>query len=175
MHLQIRNTYQIAALCSALAACSGADDPDWIVGTFSSRTVGEVGQSHVMPVEKFTFFDDGTGVETRTSACGGDVLEQPFTWESNGWSVSISKPGDQVDSQTNATEVRFVRGDGCTAGGLDQIQLQEVLDGVVVFDRSLSRADVCLAPHEDATCPEGFECNDCEIVWCDDAPLPCEE
>ena len=60
--------------------------------------------------------------------------------------------------------------DECTSG-LESIKVEDVRDGEAQQPSFLVRGDACL---QQVACPDGTQCDDCNTVWCDDPPPPCD-
>jgi hypothetical protein len=165
----------LAGCAAALVGCSDEVPPE-LLGTFSSREeIGMTGLGYSMHLTRFMIAPDGTGVRTRLGSCDTSVLEDPFTWEARDGAVVITNPRAALGTDLGVDEVRLVLTDECTPYGFQQVRLEEVRAGAVASDTRLTRGSVCLESYSDDSCPEGDECDDCKIAWCDEPSEPCQD
>jgi hypothetical protein len=164
-----------APCAAALVSCSEELPPE-LIDTFSSvDEIGMTGLGYSMHLARFTIVADGTGVRTRLSSCGTSMTEDHFTWVARDGAVVITNPGLSLHADPGVDEVRLVLSDECTPQGLQQVRLEEVKAGAVVSDTRLTSGSVCFEPYSDDSCPEGYECDDCRVAWCDEPSEPCQE
>jgi hypothetical protein len=182
----VKHVACVATAACMVAACGartnlhpGEASTDWVLGTFSGLgyTEGDTGLSHSIHVSNLVFEPEGVGAQVSIGSCGESVREKPFTWNAvDGRTVSIPAPADQqLESASQADEWRIVRGDGCLDFDRHDIRRQEVIDGEVATSSVIVPAGICLAPYDDPSCPEDYQCNDCQVVWCDGPPEPCAD
>jgi hypothetical protein len=138
---------------------------DWMLGTFSNRSVPDntVGLTSVVRHE---FREDGTLVRTIVRGCGADrqeVVEQ-YDWRRDGDALVLVTGVQEGDS---FEEWRITPGDAC-----DTLEVERLQDGVVWGSFTLMRGAVCMS--ELPPCG-GVECPSCETVWCDEQPPTCDD
>jgi hypothetical protein len=156
----------VLVLALAAVGCSTevTESTDWMLGTFSSRFVGDrpIGLS---ALGQYHFREDGTLALISITNCGENREEpfQEYKWSRAGnWLVIVDMPeGDIFD------EWRVTPGDNCNSVEVDQVQY-----GAVNGKFTLARGAVCLK--ELPPCEEG-DCATCETAWCDEPPPPCDE
>ena len=149
----------------------------WMLDTFTWGRAGQVGQSHLLGVWKLVFRPDGTGARISLSQCGDSTHQAEFVWEYRGGDTIavVASP-----TFTNSEEWLLTPRNTCSTpvqgqeGGVEEISVDILHEGTRFDSWVLGRADVCLAPYESDTCPEDFECDDCQTVWCGDPPEPCQ-
>jgi len=162
------NRCSLVGLLLVATACGpeskDKDDTDWILGVFSNRDVGDSSLG-LDGVGRYNFREDGTLSIGGVSECEKNIetVTDEYEWsrESDDL-VVVSVPEDSIFE-----EWRVTPGSDCNSVRVDQIQ-----DGEARVSYGLTRGAVCMK--ELPPCPEGTSCEDCETVWCDEPPPPCE-
>jgi hypothetical protein len=167
----------LTACCPSVdRAPAGPTDPDWMLDTFTHGLPGSTYLSYSLSVSNYEFREDATGARITIATCGATVYGDEFVWERREGDTIAIVAGPATDSMfsPDTDEWRLTPAKSCFSDDLEAISVEAVRDGAVFEERVFVRGAICLAPYEDPTCPEGYECNDCQTVWCEPPP-PCEE
>lgn len=149
----------------------------WMLDTFTLVRAGRVGLSHGLHVWKLVFRPDGTGDRISVALCGDSAHQAGFVWEYRGGDAIAVVAGPDLD---DGEEWLLTPRNTCSTpssgqeGAVEEITIDIMQEGGLFDSWVLYRADVCLAPYHSDTCPEDFECDDCQTVWCGDPPEPCQ-
>lgn len=177
MHLSSRTTLALIAL--ALVACGPEvhDKPDWMLGTFSDRSVRDASIG-VTGVAHYEFLDDGTLLKGGVSECEANIESEPATYAWKRTSeetivVNLPSTGSGVDAWEFHPGAYNADPDVESDWYCNKLRWDEVRNGVgVVGTTYLQRGAVCMKALP--PCEEGTSCASCETIWCDDAPPECE-
>ena len=153
---------------SAFPACGPeAPNTDRLIGTFSNRGAGSFTKDSRLA--HYEIREDGTFVIVRVGSDAGgrcnnvrETLAQ-YSWKPYGEDeIEVSFPDG---SRGNVEAWRISLGPECS------IRVRSVQEGMVSTNASeYTRGAVC---REVPPCPEGEVC-ECNTVWCDEPPPPCD-
>jgi hypothetical protein len=167
--MRLKRTPSILVVSLTLACGPDAPNITGLIGTYSSRGAGV--STNDSSLVQYEIREDGAFTVVRIGSSKGEACNRirgepsEYTWNALGDNaIEVSFP----DRATGADAWRISPGPACT------MRVRPVNAGVVsAKGMEFGRGAVCLAAP--TACPEGEICGGCNLIWCDEAPLPCED
>ncbi len=166
--MYLRTVFSIIAAVPSFACGPEVANVNGLVGTYSTRSAGL--STHDSNLLHYEIDQDGGFTFVRVGSAEGGACNNirgaqlAYTWNAlSGKEIEVAFP----DRALGADAWRISRGPGCS------MKVRPVNAGVVSTNAmEFTRGAVCF---EVPKCPEGEICGGCSLVWCDEAPPPCED
>ena len=165
--MQLANLFRLSLVVAATAsaACGPAvsEEPDWILGTFSSGVAGIPNST----ATRYTFEKGGTVVIERESACEAAPSSWTMAWEPVGEDSVVLRPLEGEDPFPDTelfTDHTFVRQDDNCLYPLAHHAFRD--DGSPALEFELVRGALC-TERQPPCDPPGSQCDPCMLTWCD--------
>lgn len=167
MHLRRMPSILIAVI--SLACGPEVPSARNLIGIYSNRSVGL--STNDSSLVQYDIQDGGVFTVVRVGSSTGGACNSirgapsEYTWKAlSDEEIEVSFP----DRSAGADAWRIMRGPECS------MRVRPVNAGIVSSkEMEFSRGAVCLtAP---MACPEGEVCGGCNLVWCEEPPVPCED
>ena len=170
--MQLANLCRLSMLVAATAsvACGPAvsEQPDWILGTFSSGNA----RGATSRATRYTFYDDHRVVISVETSCGAPPTEWTMKWATGEDDTVSVQPAEGHDPYDFGFEnPTFAPTGDCWR----PVTLRTYrADGSVAIEGDLARGALC-TERQPPCDPPGSQCDPCMLTWCDgDEPEACD-